>query len=139
MEKIILFADDYADWRNAMLMFFEMRFPDYDVETFENGTSLDERLNQGDLENVCMVITDNQMPGIEGSEIIRIYASKFPEIPFILYYGGDEEIGEEAVRNRACAYVLKPISLKKFYPIIRDALSKREGVIEEHSWLYKYI
>ena len=133
MEKIILFADDDKNVRETMLMFLDMRFPSYGVESFKEGTSLEKRLKQGSLENVCMVITDNQMPGIEGSEIIRIYASKFPEIPFILYYGGDEEIGEEAVRNRACAYVLKPISLKKFYPIIRDALSKREGVIEEHS------
>ena len=133
MEKIILFEDDDKNVRETMLMFLDMRFPSYGVESFKEGTSLEERLKQGSLENVCMVITDNQMPGIEGSEIIRIYASKFPEIPFILYYGGDEEIGEEAVRNRACAYVLKPIALKKFYPIIRDALSKREGVIEEHS------
>ena len=133
MEKIILFADDDKNVRETMLMFLDMRFPSYGVESFKEGTSLEKRLKQGSLENVCMVITDNQMPGIEGSEIIRIYASKFPEIPFILYYGGDEEIGEEAVRNMAYAYVLKPIALKKFYPIIRDALSKREGVIEEHS------
>ena len=133
MTKIILFADDDYNERKNIPEFLGMKFPNYDIEVFDDGNSLDERLKQRDLENVCMVITDNQMPGIEGSEIIRIYASKFPEIPFILYYGGDEEIGEEAVRNRACAYVLKPISLKKFYPIIRDALSKREGVIEEHS------
>ena len=133
MEKIILFADDDKNVRETMLMFLDMRFPSYGVESFKEGTSLEKRLKQGSLENVCMVITDNQMPGIEGSEIIRIYASKFPEIPFILYYGGDEEIGEEAVRNRACAYVLKPIKLKEFYRIISDALSEREGVIEEHS------
>lgn len=133
MRKIILLADDDDNVRKSISMFLEMRFPNYDIETFEDGASLNERLKQRDLENVCMVITDNQMPGIEGSEIIRTYASRFPEISFILHYGGDEEIGEEAVRNSACAYVLKPIALKKFYPIICDALSKREGVIEEHS------
>ena len=135
MEKIILFADDDYNERKNIPEFLGMKFPDYDIEVFDDGIPLDERLNQGDLENVCMVITDNQMPGMSGLEVIERHAKRLIEqnIPMILHYGGDREIGVEAVRNGAYAYVLKPIPLKKFYPIICDALSKREGAIEEHS------
>jgi len=133
MTKIILIADDDKTVRKMMSMVLDEGFPNYGIESFEDGTSLNERLKQGSLENVCMVITDNQMPGIDGLEIIREHTPRLPKIPFILHYGGDEEIGKEAVRSGAYASVLKPINLKKFYLIIHDALSERERVIKEHS------
>jgi len=135
MTKIILIADDDKTVRKMMSMVLDEGFPNYGIESFEDGTSLNERLKQGSLENVCMVITDNQMPGMSGLEVIEKHARKLKEqgIPMILHYAGDREIGVEAVRNGAYASVDKLSSQREFYRIILDALSEREGMIKEHS------
>ena len=59
--------------------------------------------------NVSLVIIDNQIPCCEGSRIINSYARRegFVGVPFVLLYGGSEEIGEQAVKDGAFGYVLK--------------------------------
>ena len=106
MAKTILIADDESTIRKLNSMIVEREFPDYNIELFEDGKELDERLNQN-LEEVCLIVTDNQMPGMYGLEIIEKYARKLKNIPFVLYYGGDEEIGKDAVKNGAYDYVMK--------------------------------
>jgi len=116
--KIILFADDDANIRNMTLEVFGLEFPDYAVEILEDGESLD---------GVRVVITDNGMPGMCGSEIIERYARdpRFEgRIPFILCYGGDQEIGERAKKNGAFAYILKPHSMLDFSRTIKKALGE---------------
>ena len=123
MPRIILFADDDESIRKSHKFFFEMNFPEYDVEFFRDGTSLNKRLNQ-DLTGVCAVVTDNRMPGIEGSGIIKDYARRLRHIPFILSYGGDKEIGEEAVRAGAYAYVLKTDN-PRLYEVLKRVLNRQ--------------
>ena len=90
--KTILIADDYDAARQLIVDCFNKYFPEYNLEAFRDGTSLEERLKK-DTNGVCAVVTDNKMPGINGSQIIDKYASKI-ELPFILFYAGDERIGQ---------------------------------------------
>ena len=119
-EGIILYAEDTPVVREGGVNMLRAYFPTFELETFEDGTSLEERLNQ-DLSGVKIVVLDDDMPEISGSEIIRRYATReeFEGIPFILHYGGDKSIGERALENGARAYVLKPDS---FYGEVRRAL-----------------
>lgn len=105
-QKSILLAEDDECIRHLFYEFMKISFPEYEIETFEDGTSLQGRLEKN-IENVKVVITDNQMPGITGSEIIKDYAKK---VPMVLVYGGKEYIGEEAIKNGAVGYLLKPIN-----------------------------
>lgn len=120
MKKTILIADDFSDFRILLSEIIKMDFPDYDCECFENGTLLDERLN-GNLEGVYAVVTDNEMPGIKGSDIIKKRASNLKHLHFILYYAGDERIGKEAIKNGAYDYVIKE-GRKKLSDVLRGAL-----------------
>lgn len=108
---IILYAEDNDSIRSACERMIRAILPDFVPQIFEDGTSLEERLKE-DVSDVRLVITDDTMPGISGSDIIRGYAKKegFEQIPFILVYGGEESIGEKAVKNGAFAYVIKPTS-----------------------------
>ena len=101
--KKIVLAEDNEPIRNILETFVEMTFPEQQYEVFEDGTSLAKRLESG-LEDIAVVVTDNQMPGINGSQLIKGYADK---VPMILHYGGDESIGEQAVRDCAKKYFLK--------------------------------
>ena len=85
MADKILYADDKESLRDFLGTLLEMSFPELDREAFKDGSSLEKRLNES-LEGVRLVITDNDMPGIKGSEIIIAYAEKpeFKNISFIL-------------------------------------------------------
>lgn len=123
-EKRILFADDDANVRVVVSSILELDFSDYRAEFFKNGFFLDERLEYN-LNGVRVVITDNEMPGMCGLEIIQKYANdiRFKEkIPFILCYGGDEAVGQEAIRNGAFGYILKPYSISDFSDTLKRAL-----------------
>ena len=75
-----MLADDDAAIRSIQKRILNGEFKEMIVDEFSNGTSLDERI-RGKIDNVTLIITDNEMPGISGSEIIRRYAQKF-NIPF---------------------------------------------------------
>ena len=103
----ILYAEG-NDWLRQAVTEFLKIFEKYDIESFSDGTLLKSRLEK-DVSNVSLVIIDNQMPCCEGSRIINSYARRegFVGVPFVLLYGGSEEIGEQAVKDGAFGYVLK--------------------------------
>ncbi len=123
--KQILFADDDDSIRNLMFNLFKNHFSDYKIEAFPDGISLDSRLEKN-ISDVCLVLTDNSMPGIDGGEIIRKYAKNpsFDKISFILAYGGDEEIGKIAVKNGAFAFINKPYTIEEILSLAEQALNR---------------
>ncbi len=126
-KKVILYAEDDKGLRDATERTLRRSFPEYTIETVNSGDSLEKRLNNG-IEDVALVITDNEMPGVRGAKIIELYAKKegFRRIPFILFYGGDDIIGKVAVENGAFSYVLKPLKIEDLFPTVSRALQHSE-------------
>ncbi|MCK4647383.1 response regulator, partial [Candidatus Pacearchaeota archaeon] len=116
-------ADDESSNRNLFEAILKSSFLNYEVQAFAEGASLVRRLEE-DVSDIRLVVTDNFMPRVTGSEIIEKYAraSKFKEIPFILCYGGDEEIGKKAVEDGAFGFIVKPMNLEEYVGVLRDAL-----------------
>ncbi len=123
MEKILL-AEDDERLRNLFEKIIQDTFPDYGVESFSDGDSLNKRLKE-DVEDVRLIVTDNQMPGMIGSEIIRQYARepRFERISFVLLYGGNEEIGKRAIENGAFDFIIKPLGMEKYSEVLGKALN----------------
>jgi len=122
----ILVADDKDSPREVVEDFLEALFPGYNLESFKDGTSVQRKL-ESELINpsdVKLLITDNEMPGIEGSEIARQYAKKVG-FPIILVYGGLKNIGQEAVQDGAYGYLIKPAKLSKFRTLVSSALGEK--------------
>jgi len=129
--KKILIADDEKDARDSIKEILESDLPDYFFETFKNGTSLKNKLDELLVKrdgNIKAIITDNEMPGIAGSELISEYAKmkEFRKIPVILVYGGEESIGKKAVENGAFAYIQKPYNISDFSKLVKKAISSFE-------------
>lgn len=121
MDKILIADDDYCI-RFTLKEYLPNTFPDFQLEVFESGKTLVERLN-ADLTGVRMALIDNNMPpGMTGVEIIERYA-KTVEFPFILNYAGDREIGERAVKNGAFGYLSKPVKLMLVKEMMKRALA----------------
>ncbi len=122
-EKILI-ADDEEQLRVIESMIFGDAFPQFEVESFSDGTSLEKRLTE-DIGNVRLVVTDNNMPGITGSEIIEKYAKRpeYAGLKFILAYAGDDKIGKRAVENGAFSFIQKPADLDTYLDVARKALN----------------
>jgi len=125
--KKILYAEDSEELRDCIKTSLEEEFPDFHIETHKDGNSLKNRLEQ-DVSDVSLIITDNRMPGCSGYRIIKDYARRenLKEIPFILFYGDDSELGKHAVEDGAFGYVLKGEKgvLKKLVETIEKALNQ---------------
>jgi DNA-binding NtrC family response regulator len=125
--KQIIIADDEEANRHIYSYILEKEFQGYEPELFSNGNSLVGRLEK-DVSNVALILTDNRMfPGPTGSEIIKKYANdaRFRGlIPFILIFGGDEDIGKKAVEDGAFYYLLKPYGISQLTSILQRALDE---------------
>lgn len=124
MKNTILFADDDKEIREIGSQFLEIGLPEYSIEIFPDGASLEKRLNQN-TSDIAVVLTDNDMPGISGSKIIKKYSKQF-KFPFILQYGGAEDIGEEAIKNGAHSYIRKPYLYRELAEKIKDILENSQ-------------
>jgi len=122
-KKTILIADDDESIRYMMKSLFEIYLSHYNKEYFSNGTQLDKRLKERPKELVA-VLTDDNMPGIRGLEIIKKYCnnSDYKDILFFLCYGGEREIGEQALENGAKEYFLKPIEFSRLTSKLKEYL-----------------
>lgn len=126
MMKQILLSDDEEAIRDLCKQLLNDKFTSYEVEVLPDGNSLAGRLEE-DVGDVALIFTDNSMPpGPTGSEIIKRYNkdSRFSRIPFILCYGGDRNIGEEAVRNGAFDFIEKPFNFQQLISVVQKALDK---------------
>ena len=129
---IILYADDDSGTRDIVKKLIEFDFPAYITEFFGDGSSLEERLMKG-TENVKLVVTDNEMPGITGSAIIRKYSKEpgFENIRFVLCYAGDKSLGASLVRDGyAFSFLSKPFGIDDFTKTLEDALASAKKLTQ---------
>jgi YesN/AraC family two-component response regulator len=72
------------------------------------------------LEHPDVVMTDICMPLVNGLELANYIADQFPEIIVFILSGYDEfEYARAALRSRVVEYLLKPITSKELYEVIK--------------------
>jgi two-component system phosphate regulon sensor histidine kinase PhoR len=72
-----------------------------------------------------LVITDQQMPGMQGIELIRSLRDEDPSLPVILMTSeGSEELAAEAVRAGAFDYLVKPFEADRLLESVQRGVSK---------------
>ena len=84
--KKILIVDDSEDIRNLLVMALKN---DYELETVDNGMAAFKLVtfNQYDL-----IITDYEMPGLNGLELIQNTLAHNPDLPIIVMTGNEEAV-----------------------------------------------
>jgi DNA-binding NtrC family response regulator len=100
----VLYVDDEPLLLNVCKMYLE-RHQDICVSvasSVENALKLIETLS------FDVIISDYQMPGIDGIGFLKILNDKHCSVPFILFTGrGREEVMTEAINNGAIYYIQK--------------------------------
>src|SRR5437867_1115614 len=101
----VLIAED-SPTQAATIQFF-LEDAGFEVIIAEHGKKALEVLAQGPID---VVLTDLQMPEMNGLELVEAVREQYPAIPVILMTAfGSEEIAAEALRKGAASYVPKRV------------------------------
>jgi PAS domain S-box-containing protein len=101
---LILYVDDETDLLTLGKLFLE-RSGEFRVDTMESAR---EALNSSRIHLYDAIISDYQMPGMDGIIFLKAVREQWGDIPFILFTGrGREEIVIEAINNGADFYIQK--------------------------------
>jgi diguanylate cyclase (GGDEF)-like protein len=97
---------------------------DYDVLTFSNGEEALKSLKK----NPCdLVITNLQLPGIKGLEVVRSIKQLDITIPVIVLTSyGSIQTAIEAIRLGADDYIVHPFSLEEVRNSLENAVSRKQ-------------
>jgi len=101
----VLHVDDDPDLSELTATFLERESDRMRVETAADAADALDRLADGEFD--C-VVSDYDMPGQNGIELLETVRERFQALPFILYTGkGSEEIASEAISAGVTEYLQK--------------------------------
>jgi len=117
----ILVIDDEDSIRDYLSMMLERE--GYDVRASADGRKALRLYGQ---EAFDVVITDIQLPGIDGIEVLKTLRERDPTIPVVIVTGhASQESAIEALNLGAFYYLLKPVSNDELKQVVRNALEVR--------------
>jgi two-component system response regulator YesN len=136
----LLIVDDEAVIRSGLRSI--LSWEDYSVSVIGTAASGAEALDKIRYYEPDIVITDIQMPGMSGLELVRRAKKEQFDCSFVILSGYDEfEYAKSAIKYGVREYLLKPISIKELTEIIltlkEDILSKRDIHSDRLSTLHK--
>lgn len=127
--KPILLVDDEKHIRLAAGQTLELA--GYEVVAMD---SAEGALNRVDRDWPGVIVTDINMPGIDGLELMQRLKVIDPDLPVILITGhGDISMAVQAMRDGAYDFIEKPFSSELLADVVRRAVEKRALTMENRS------
>jgi two-component system C4-dicarboxylate transport response regulator DctD len=122
----VFVIDDEEHIRSAIEQLFELQ--GFSVKTFADGNKLLSQLSNG---WPGVIISDINMPMIDGHQLMAETKAIDPDIPTILLTGfGDVSMAVKAMRNGAYDFIEKPFNSENLVDTVKRALDKRALVLE---------
>jgi DNA-binding NtrC family response regulator len=123
-KKKILVIDDEEDLCFLVKMNLE-NTGEFEVSTAFSG---EEGIKKAKEENVDLVITDFNMPDMNGEEVINALKAIKPSLPVLLFsiYYDDSVTLPSAVKKKANGIICKPIDRDELHKVINDALGNKK-------------
>jgi CheY-like chemotaxis protein len=133
MESLnILIVDDDPALANFIRLGLKQEAPGFSMATVESGQECLEYLK---THNVDCILSDYQMPGMGGMELLGTLRAKGNDVPFIFITGqGNENVAREAFTGGAADYFTKDWGFAHFAKIVNSAENavKRARIERSH-------
>lgn len=122
----ILIIDDERSIRNTLKDILE--FEKHQVSLAENGL---KGLETAQNEMFDLIFSDIKMPEMDGIELLTQLKEKDIEAPIVMISGhGNIETAVECIKKGAFDFIEKPIDLNRLLITVRNALEKKDLVVE---------
>ncbi len=136
----LLIVDDEAEIRSGLRSIIP--WEDYSITLIGTAANGAEALDKIRYYEPDIVITDIQMPGMNGLELVRRAKEEQFDCSFVILSGYDEfEYARNAIRYGVKEYLLKPISIRDLTDLIQnlkeEILSRRDYHSDQLSTLRK--
>ena len=127
MSKILIIEDEAAI-RRVLKKIISEENDTYQVEEAEDGLAGIELITKNDYD---LVLCDIKMPKMDGVEVLEKAKKIKPEIPMVMISGhGDLDTAVNTMRLGAFDYISKPPDLNRLLNTVRNALDRKELVVE---------
>lgn len=127
MAKILIIEDEPAI-RRVLNKILSEENNTYLVEEAEDGLTGTEKIKEEDYD---LVLCDIKMPKMDGIEVLEAIKKIKPEVPVVMISGhGDLDTAVNAMRLGAFDYISKPPDLNRLLNTVRNALDRKELVVE---------
>ncbi|NAS11206.1 sigma-54-dependent transcriptional regulator [Poritiphilus flavus] len=127
MSKILVIEDEAAI-RRVLVKILSEESDAYKVEEAEDGVKGLDLIKKNDYD---LALCDIKMPKMDGVEVLEAARKLKPEIPFIMISGhGDLDTAVNTMRLGAFDYISKPPDLNRLLTTVRNALDRKELVVE---------
>ncbi|MDT0552462.1 sigma-54-dependent transcriptional regulator [Urechidicola vernalis] len=127
MSKILIIEDESAI-RRVLKKIISEESDTYLVDEAEDGLEGIEKVQKEDFD---LILCDIKMPKMDGMEVLEKIKKVKPEIPIVMISGhGDLELAVNTMRLGAFDYISKPPDLNRLLNTVRNALDRKELVVE---------
>lgn len=127
MPKILIIEDEAAI-RRVLVKILSEESDTYQVEEAEDGLVGVDKIKNDDFD---LVLCDIKMPKMDGVEVLEAVKKIKPEIPMVMISGhGDLDTAVNTMRLGAFDYISKPPDLNRLLNTVRNALDRKELVVE---------
>jgi len=126
----LLHVEDDDQFAETMAAYLEDAVGDFVVTRVASAEAALDRLS---TTTVDCVVSDYQMPGMDGIELSRAVAERAPHLPFVLLTGrGSEAVAREAVDAAVTSYLPKRADREGFERLaerVRDAVARAHTAV----------
>ena len=124
----ILLIEDEAAIRRVLVKILTEENDNYEVEEAVDGLEGIEKIKDEDYD---LVLCDIKMPKMDGVEVLEAIMKIKPEIPVVMISGhGDLDTAVNTMKVGAFDYIAKPPDLNRLLNTVRNALDRKELVVE---------
>ena len=125
----VLVIEDQSGFRESLELVLQLA--EFEVESFANAEDAMARLQQAEPD---AVLTDLQLPGMDGVEVIKRCGELDAELPVVMMTAhGNVPTAVQAMQYGAYDFIEKPFSNERLVSTLRRAGEKRRLVMENRS------
>ncbi|MDR5674484.1 PAS domain S-box protein [Halalkaliarchaeum sp. AArc-GB] len=122
----VLHVDDEPDFAEVAAEFLRRRDGRFEMMIETDPAAALERLSE---ENVDCVVSDYEMPSLDGLELLERIREQYPDLPFVLYTSeGSEQLASEAISAGVTDYLQKESGTGQ-YAILANRI---ENAVEQY-------